>query len=87
MNNRGLARPLLRIPYHPPQNRPPPNHGETLTSDEIYSIFKALTSTPQTMHDDTRQDATKTMPPTEEQDPHINTINYFSELPMEEEED
>ena len=54
VNNRDLARPLLRRPYQPPKNQPPPNPMETLTSDEIYSIFKALTSTPQTIHDDTR---------------------------------
>ena len=77
MNNRGLARPLLRRPYHPPQNRPPPNHGETLTSDEIYSIFKDLNSTPQIIHDDTRKEAIETMPPTEEHDPHINIVNFF----------
>ena len=65
VNNRGLAKPPLRIPYHPPQNQPPPNPGETLTSDEIYSIFKALTSTNQTIHDDTRDEAIEAMPPTE----------------------
>ena len=58
VNNRGLARPPLRRPYQPPQNQPPPNPRETLTSDEIYSIFKALTSMPQTIHDDTRHEAT-----------------------------
>ena len=58
VNNRGLPRPPLRRPYHPPQNQPPPSPEETLTSNEIYSIFKALTSTPKTIHDDTRQEAT-----------------------------
>ena len=56
--------PPLRIPYQPPLNKPPTNPRQTLTSNDIYSIFKALTSTPQTMHDDTRKEATKTMPPT-----------------------
>ena len=44
-NNRVQVRPPLSIPYHPPLNEPPPNPGETLTSDDIYSIFKSLTST------------------------------------------
>ena len=87
VNNRGQERPPLRIPYHPPLNQPPPNPGETINSDEIYYIFKSLNYMPQTMHDDTRQEATETMPPTEEQDPCINTVNCFSELSMVEEEE
>ena len=56
-NNTGQARPPLRRPYQPPLNPPPPNLRETLTSDEIYSISKALTSSPQTMNNDIRQEA------------------------------
>ena len=82
-----MERPPLRRPFQPLQNKPPPNPGDTLTSDEIYYIFKSLNSTPQTIHDDTRHDATKAMPPTEEKDPHVNIVNCFSELPMAEEED
>ena len=47
-NNRGQEKPPPRRPYQPSLNQPPPNPKETLTFDEIYSIFKALTSTPQT---------------------------------------
>ena len=36
-NNRVQVRPPLSRPYHHPLNEPPPNPGETLTSDEIYS--------------------------------------------------
>ena len=87
MNTRGLERPPLRRPYQDTKNQPPLNPGESLTYDEIYSIFKSLTSTPQTIHDDTRQEDTEEIPPTEEQDPHVNNVNCFSELPMAEEED
>ena len=56
-NNRGQERTPLRIPYQPPLNQPAPNPGERLTFDEIYSIFKNFISTPQTVHNDTRQEA------------------------------
>ena len=49
-NNRGQLMPPLRIPYQPPLNKPPTNPRETLTSNEIYYIFKSLTSKPQTVH-------------------------------------
>ena len=34
-NNKGQVRPLARRPYQHHLNQPPPNLGETLTSDEI----------------------------------------------------
>ena len=58
VNNRGQQNPPLRRPYQPPLNQPPPNPGETLTFDEIYYILKSLTSTPQSAHNDTKQEAT-----------------------------
>ena len=45
-NNRGTVRKPPTRPYQPPLNQPPPNPMETLTFDDIYSIFKSLTSTP-----------------------------------------
>ena len=44
-NNRGLE----RTPY-----QPPPNHEETLNFEEIYYVFKALTTGSQTVPDDIR---------------------------------
>ena len=41
-NNRGFARPPFRRPNQPPQNPPPPNPSEGFTSEEIFSILKAL---------------------------------------------
>ena len=89
-NNRGLARPPFRRPYQPPQNQPPTNPVETLTSDEIYSILKALTTRSQTVSNDIRdsfEEAKDSLPPDEEHDQHLNTINFFLEFPMAEEED
>ena len=37
-NNRGFARPPFRIPNQPPQNPPPPNPSEGLTSNK-FSLF------------------------------------------------
>ena len=74
-NNRGLERPSFRRPY-----QPPPNNDETLNYDEIYSIIKALTTGSQTFHDNTRdssEEAKDSLPPDEEHDQHLNTINYF----------
>ena len=85
-NNRGLARPSFRRPY---QNQPPPNPNDTLTSEEIYLIFKALNTISQIVLDDTRdnhEEAKDFEPPHEEQDQHLNTINCFSQLPMTKEE-
>ena len=76
-NNRGQEMPPLIRAYQHPLNQPPPNLEETLTFDEIYSIFKASISTPQTVHNYTIQEATETMPPTNEHDPYVNTINCF----------
>ena len=73
-------------PYQTRLNQPPPNPSETLTSDEIYSIFKALTSTPPNTQNDGRQEIAETIPLNNEHDPFVNTINCFSELPMEKEE-
>ena len=50
VNNRGMARTPFRRPYQPPKKQPP-NPEETLTSDDIYSIFKALNFGPQNHHD------------------------------------
>ena len=61
-----------------------------MKSEYIYSIFKALNSVPQTIHDDSRDSSsgdTYSTPPDEEHDQHMNTIIYFSELPIEEEEE
>ena len=41
-NNRGFVRPHSRRPYQPPQHKTPPNPNEGLTSEEIYSVFRAL---------------------------------------------
>ena len=81
-NNRGQVRPPLRRPYQLPLNQPPPNRGEKLTSDEFYSIFKALTSTSPNVQNNVRQEIVETMPPNDDHDPFINTINCFLELPM-----
>ena len=42
---------------------------------------------PQTIHDNTRHEVRENIPPTEEHNPHVNTVNYFSELSIAEEED
>ena len=85
-NNRGQVRPPPRIPYQPHLNKPPLNPEETITSDEIYSIFKSLTSTSPNVQNNVRQEIVETMPPNDEHDPIVNTINCFSELHMVEEE-
>ena len=59
---------------------------EALTYDDIYSIFKTLTSTPPNTQNDGRPKIAETTPPNNEHDPFINTINCFSKLPMVEEE-
>ena len=41
-NSRGFNRPPFRRPNQPPQNPPPPNPSEGFTSEEIFSILKAL---------------------------------------------
>ena len=41
-NNRGFNRPPFRRPNQPPQNTPPPNPNEGFTSEEIFSVLKAL---------------------------------------------
>ena len=76
-NNRGQVRPPPRRPYHPFLNQLPPNPREILTCDEIYSIFKSLTSTPQTTQNDVRQEVVEAMLPIDEHDLYVNTINCF----------
>ena len=88
-NNIGLVRPPFRRPYQLSQYQTPPNNDGTLNFEEIYSIFKALTTGSQTIHDDTRdnsKEAEVSEPPSEEQDQHINIISFFYELAMFEEE-
>ena len=81
-----MFRPPPRIPYQPPLNQPPSNPSETLTSDEIYSIIKALTSTPLNKQNDDRQEIAETIPPNNEPNMFSNAINCFLELRMAEEE-
>ena len=57
VNNRGFARPPFRRPY---QNQYPLNPNETLTSEEIYSIFKALTTRSQTVPRNTKANTKET---------------------------
>ena len=85
-NNRVQVMPPLSRPYQPPLNEPPPNPGETLTSNDIYSIFKSITSTSPNLQNNVRQEIVETMPPNDEHNPFVNTINCFSELDMVEEE-
>ena len=41
-NNRGFNRPPFRRPNQPSQNPPPPNPSKGFTSEEIFSVLKAL---------------------------------------------
>ena len=59
-NNRGFVRKPFRIPYQRPQTQNPPILVEGLNSEEIYSIFRALTTGSQTALDDIKENHKET---------------------------
>ena len=66
---RGFNRPPFRRPNQPPQNPPPPNPSEGFTSEEIFSVSKALAAgtldIPEPSEDQSTQES---QPPQEEEE-------------------
>ena len=68
-NNRGFNRPPFRRPNQPPQNPRPPIFSEGFTSEEIFSVLKALaTGTPEIPESSEDHSTQDTQSPQEEEE-------------------
>ena len=89
-NYRGFNTPPFKRPTQPLQNTPPPNPSKGFTSEEIFSILKALAiGTPDILEPYEDQSTQDSQPPQEEEeaDQQVSSMSFFSEEEEEEEPD